>query len=127
MNIEGEKIKALIEVYGKSKGYPEKSYLPKFCEDFNLNYVQWFSYSNNKQKAGIKILYILMNIFPKLNLNWFFKNEGGMFSEFDVSHISPKQESREEVRIEFVGRIENSITKITEQLEQLKEDLKAVK
>jgi len=80
MTIDGDKIKALIEEYGRRKGYLEKSYIPKFCEDFDLNYIQWFSYTKGKQNPGIKIIYNLMNIFPNLNLNWLFKDDLNMFT-----------------------------------------------
>jgi hypothetical protein len=80
MNIDGSKIKALIDIYGKGKQYDEKSYTPRFCEDFGLNYIQWSSYTRGSQKLGIKIIYILMNIFPNLNLNWLFKDAQNMFT-----------------------------------------------
>lgn len=84
MNIEQDKIKALIEAHGKSKGYEEKSYTVRFCEDFNLNYVQWGSYARGTQKAGIKIIYHLMSFFPKLNLNWLLKDDPNMFLETNL-------------------------------------------
>jgi hypothetical protein len=79
MNEYGEKIKELIEFYGNAKGYAKKSHTLLFCEDYNLNYVQWGSYSRGTQKLGIKIIQDLVNIFPNLNLNWFLKDEPNMF------------------------------------------------
>lgn len=118
MTIEGEKIMALIEVYGKQKEYPEKSYIPKFCKDFELNYVQWFSYTKDQQNPGIKIIYILMNIFPNLNLNWLLKSEGSMF-------LSP--ESCIEVAepaTNYVKQVSN--LDLMNKLEEIHRDLKTV-
>lgn len=80
MDVTGSKFKRLIEIYGISKGYPEKSHLPKFCEDFDLNYTQWNTYCRGKQNVGVKIIDILLDIFPNLNLNWFLKDEGDIFT-----------------------------------------------
>jgi len=80
MDVSGKKFKRLIEIYGIGKGYPEKSYLPKFCEDFNLNYTQWNTYCRGKQNIGVKIIDILLEVFPNLNLNWFLKDEGEIFT-----------------------------------------------
>jgi len=81
MNVDGEKIKQLIEVYGVSKGYSEKSYLPKFCEDFNVNYTQWNAYCRGSQKMGTKIIDLLIDVFPDINLNWLLKEEKNMFTD----------------------------------------------
>jgi len=80
MDVAGSKFKRLIEIYGIGKGYPEKSHLPKFCEDFDLNYTQWNTYCRGKQNVGVKIIDILLDIFPNLNLNWFIKDEGDIFT-----------------------------------------------
>ncbi|MBC7847222.1 MAG: hypothetical protein H7Y10_12095 [Flavobacterium sp.] len=85
MNIEGSKIKALIEVYGRSKDYPEKSYLPFFCRDFDVNYTQWNAYTRGKQNLGTKIFDLLIDIFPSLNLNWLLKDEGQMFTTEEIN------------------------------------------
>lgn len=79
MTEEGNKIKELINYYGNEKGYLKKSHLPLFCEDNDLNYIQWHAYSSGRQKLGLKIVQDLMNIFPNLNLNWFLKDEPNMF------------------------------------------------
>jgi hypothetical protein len=79
MNIDGWKIKKLIEAYGIEKGYEVKSYLPKFCEDNNLNYIQWNAYTRGAQTLGIKIVYLLIDIFPDLNLNWLMKDDVNVF------------------------------------------------
>jgi hypothetical protein len=99
MTIDGDKIKALIEVYGQRKGYPEKSYIPKFCEDFDLNYIQWFSYVKGKTNPGLKIIYNLVNIFPELNLNWLLKEDSNMFTDPNVvfAFEEPSEEYRKEV------------------------------
>jgi hypothetical protein len=80
MYIEGEKIKSLISIYGKSQEYPEKSYTAMFCKDFDLNYNQWNAYTRGAQVVGNKITLKLMDIFPDLNLNWLLKDEKNMFS-----------------------------------------------
>lgn len=79
MYVDGAKIKSLISTYGKSKEYPEKSYTAMFCKDFDLNYNQWNAYTRGAQVVGPKITQKLMEIFPDLNLNWFFKEEKNMF------------------------------------------------
>lgn len=81
MNIQGEKIRVLIKIYGLSKCYPEKSYLANFCRDFNLNYSQWNAHIGDRQSAGGKVLDILMQAFPDLNLNWLLKEEKNVFVE----------------------------------------------
>jgi hypothetical protein len=100
MYLEGSKIKQLISHYGESKGYPEKSHVAKFCEDFNLNYTQWNAYTRDAQNIGIKIIDKLMEIFPNLNLNWLFKDAYNMWIEDEklavVSEDDPKY-SREVV------------------------------
>lgn len=79
MYVQGDKIKSLIVVYGKEKGYPEKSYVAMFCDDFNLNYNQWNAYTRGAQKVGTKIIQQLMEIFPNLNLNWLLKDDESKF------------------------------------------------
>lgn len=79
MYVDGDKIKSLIVVYGKEKGYPEKSYVAMFCEDFQLNYNQWNAYTRGAQNVGTKILQQLMEIFPNLNLNWLLKEDENRF------------------------------------------------
>lgn len=79
MNVDGNKIKKLIEAYGIEKKYDQKTQLRRFCEDFNLNYIQFHAYSKGSQNLGIKIIYVLMEIFPDLNLNWLLKDEENMF------------------------------------------------
>ena len=79
MYVDGAKIKSLISTYGKSKGYSEKSYTAMFCKDFELNYNQWNAYTRGAQVVGPKITQKLMEVFPNLNLNWFFKQESNMF------------------------------------------------
>lgn len=86
MTIDNEKLKLLINHYGSTREYPVKSYVPMFCEDNNLNYIQWNTYLRGAQKIGIKIVYDLLNIFPDLNLNWLFKDEENMFlvNEYEI-------------------------------------------
>lgn len=79
MTIDNEKLKRLVAHYGETRNYPVKSYLPMFCEDNGLNYIQWNTYLRGAQKIGMKIVYDLLNIFPNLNLNWLFKDEENMF------------------------------------------------
>ncbi len=79
MNVDGEKIRTLIEVYGKEKGYPQKSYLSMFCEDNDVNYSQWNAHIGGRQVAGTKIIDKLMHVFPDLNMNWFLKDDENMF------------------------------------------------
>ena len=86
MNVQGEKIRTLIEVWGKEKGYPPKSYLSMFCEENDVNYSQWNAHIGGRQVAGTKIIDKLMHVFPDLNMNWFLKDESNMF-------ISEKRET----------------------------------
>lgn len=86
MTIDGDKIKQLISQYGKGKGYPEKSYVVRFCEDFKLNYKQWNAYCSGTQNLGLKIIEVLMDIFPDLNLNWLLKDEENVF--LNASEVS---------------------------------------
>jgi hypothetical protein len=88
MNVDSEKIKMLIEHYGKLKGYPQKSYLMKFAEDFELNYNQWNAYTRGQQVIGLKIIHILMEVFPDLNLNWLLKDDYNMFVTEEISKVS---------------------------------------
>jgi len=89
MNVDGDKIKRLIEVYGAEKGYESKAYLRRFCEDNGLNYIQFHAYTRGTQNLGIKIVYLLMDIFPTINLNWLLKNEENMFTTEDKQlHLS---------------------------------------
>jgi hypothetical protein len=94
MNITGEKIEKLIEIYGIKKGYAEKSYLPMFCQDFNLNYTQWNAYTRGKQNIGTKIIDLLIDIFPELNLNWLIKDDVNVFIGNDsvpvIQELAPK-------------------------------------
>jgi len=73
MYVDGSKIKVLVEAYGNKMGYPEKSHLAKFCEDFDLNYNQWSAYSRGAQVIGTKIVQRLMEIFPEVDLNWLLR------------------------------------------------------
>ena len=118
MTIDGDKIKALIDVYGKSKGYPEKSYIPKFCEDFDLNYIQWFSYVKGRTNPGLKIIYNLVNIFPALNLNWLLKEDSNMFTDPNAVFVleEPSEEYGKEV----------SNNDIMKKLDELHQELKKV-
>lgn len=80
MNVDGSKFKKLIEWYGNEKKYEQKSHLRKFCEDFDLNYIQFHAYTKESQNVGIKIIYRLMDIFPNLNMNWLLKDDPNMFT-----------------------------------------------
>lgn len=92
MNIDGEKIKQLIEIYGETKGYAKKSHLSLFCDDHDLNYKQWTAYCRNTQKLGLKIIYDLITIFPDLNLNWLFKDQGEILINIQSdSHKLPSE------------------------------------
>lgn len=80
MNVKGTKIKSLVDYYANMKDYPSKSSLAKFCEDYELNYNQWNAYIRETQAVGIKIIHQLMDIFPKLNLNWLLKNAKSLYN-----------------------------------------------
>jgi hypothetical protein len=79
MNVEGHKIRTLIEIYGKSKNYLPKEYLSGFCKDNDVNYSQWNAYIGERQVVGIKIIDLLMHIFPNLNMNWLLKDDPNPF------------------------------------------------
>lgn len=125
MNIEGSKIKALIDHYGQEKGYPEKSYIAKFCEDFDVNYIQWSAYTRNTQKAGIKIIYFLMDIFPNLNMNWLLKEDEKMFL---TKKSSLKQDLVEEGGDKSLQecKVDVSNSEIMSKLEKMHNDLKKI-
>lgn len=74
MVVKPEKIKAVIQYYGRIKGYPEKSYIPKFVDDFELNYNQWASFCNGNQPAGYKVVDIFIHIFPDIDANYLIKD-----------------------------------------------------
>ncbi|MEN9909101.1 MAG: hypothetical protein RLZZ540_2250 [Bacteroidota bacterium] len=80
MNVDGNKFKSLIEWYGTEKNYEKKSHTRRFCEDFDLNYIQFHAYTKETQNVGIKIIYRLMDIFPNLNMNWLLKDDPNMFT-----------------------------------------------
>lgn len=101
MDVKGQKIQDLISYYGKTNGIPEKSYLVKFTEDFKLNYKQWSAYTRGDQNLGIKIIDVLMDIFPKLNLNWLLKDEGDMFLN-DNSEVVYSEKSERKVTNEML-------------------------
>ncbi len=96
MNVDGEKIRTLIEVYGKDRGYPPKSYLSMFCEDNDVNYSQWNAHIGGRQVAGTKIIDKLMHVFPNLNMNWFLKDDENIFisekKEMVLSEPKPNYE-----------------------------------
>lgn len=75
MIVDGSKIKRLIDQYGEEKGLPEKSRLVRFCEEYGLNYNQWNAYTRGAQDIGIKIIQVLMDIFPEMDLNWLLKKD----------------------------------------------------
>ena len=91
MYIDGAKIKSLISTYGKNRGYPEKSYTAMFCKDFELNYNQWNAYTRGAQVIGPKITQKLMEVFPNLNLNWFFKEDQNMFVGEKTETVTVKE------------------------------------
>lgn len=118
MNITGEKIGRLIEFYGQEKGYEKKSHLPKFCEDFNLNYTQWNAYTRGAQNVGTKIIDLLIDIFPDLNLNWLLKDEINMF----VGKESPQFQFLQEPKEKYSKKIGNEdiYNKLDEMLIEIK-------
>jgi hypothetical protein len=79
MSEYGDKIRTLVEIYGKERNYPPKSYLSMFCKDNDVNYSQWNAHIGGRQVVGIKILDKLMYIFKNLNMNWFLKDDPNMF------------------------------------------------
>lgn len=120
MIAESEKIKRLVEYYGKLKGYPEKSYLMKFTEDFELNYNQWNAYTRGKQVIGLKIIQTLMDIFPNLNMNWYLKEDYNMFiTEESVKVSEPDTKYSHEIvdelykRVDVLSKKMNEINKIS--------------
>lgn len=120
MYVDGEKFISLVAVYGKDKGYPEKSYLPMFCKDFDLAYNQWYAYTKGKQVVGIKIIHRIIEIFPNINLNWFLKDDPNMFThESDVLIL-------EEPKAIYNKKVTNEdlMTKLEEIQNDLKKQLK---
>lgn len=78
MEISKEKIQILVNLYGLIHNHPKKSCLKLFCSENNLNYNQWNAHIGGRQVIGLKIVFKLMEIFPDLNMNWLFKNEGNV-------------------------------------------------
>lgn len=92
MVIDGGKILRIIEHYGESKGYPKKSYVKSFTDDFGVNYAQWSNYIRGDQNLGIKIIDFLVEKFPNLNMNWLLKDEGEMFATKQLPQlVEPKE------------------------------------
>lgn len=103
MNVKGTKIKSLVDYYANMKDYPSKSSLAKFCEDYDLNYNQWNAYIRETQAVGIKIIHQLMDVFPKLNLNWLLKDEGEMFVDETIMVLNePKESIKKEISSEDI-------------------------
>ncbi|WP_417365974.1 hypothetical protein [Flavobacterium beibuense] len=119
MDVNGSKIKALIEHYGQQKNYEEKSYLVKFAADHGLNYKQWNNYIRGNQAAGIKIVSFLIEVFPDLNLNWLLKDQGNMFAEVNSLPMSQEPSAR------YGKKIDNS--DIYRKLEEIQNDIKKIK
>jgi hypothetical protein len=94
MHVQTEKIKQLIEVYGKSQNYEDKAHTKRFCEDFSLSYTQWNAYLRGAQNIGIKIIEQLIDIFPNLNLNWLLKEETNMFIGQDIPGMVSEPSSK---------------------------------
>lgn len=117
MNVDGNKFKAIIYWYGKQKGYDEKSYIPRFCEDFDLNYNQWNAYTRGAQNVGTKIIQFLMENFPNLNMNWFLKNEYNMW-------IDPAEKHNDLILSESEIKISITPELIFNKLEAIHKDIK---
>ncbi|MFV5696655.1 hypothetical protein ACM55G_14595 [Flavobacterium sp. LB3P122] len=116
MYVDGEKFVSLIATYCKDKGYPEKSYLPMFCKDFDLSYNQWHAYTKGKQVVGTKIIQRLIDIFPKMNLNWFIKDEPNMF-------IGVEKHSMVEEPLVKYGKVVSNL-ELMHKLEEMHADIK---
>ena len=118
MYVDGEKFVSLVSTYCKDKEYPEKSYLPMFCKDFDLSYNQWHAYTKGTQVVGTKIIQRLMEIFPNLNLNWLLKDEPNMFlgakEEMILAEPKPKY-----------GKIVSNL-ELMHKLEEMHDDIKKV-
>jgi hypothetical protein len=116
-----EKLKKLVEYYGKLKGYPEKSYLKMFTDDHDLNYNQWNAYTRGAQVVGSKIVQTLMDIFPSLNMNWYLKEDYNMFTDeklHEVAEIDPKYApeivDQLYVRVEALSKTLKEINKLSD-------------
>lgn len=105
MNVDGKKFIAIIEWYGREKGYAEKSFVSKFCEDFELNYNQWNAYTRGTQNVGTKIIQFLMEKFPRLNMNWFLKDAYNMWeNESEIENLGNVAEKiPEEISLQAVS------------------------
>jgi hypothetical protein len=115
MDVDGDKIKKLIALYGKDRGYAEKSYVAMFCEDWELNYNQWNAYTRGAQKAGIKIIHQLMDVFPDLNLNWLLKDVGDVFISGKTSIIlnePPTKYNKTVTNSEIINKLDDILTEI---------------
>ena len=118
MTIEGDKIKQLISHYGADKGYTEKSYLVRFCDDNNLNYKQWSAYCSGTQNLGLKIIEVLMDIFPDLNLNWLLKEDVLMFKNKNIFNEPGEVYSKEISNQVLYNKLESIEKKINLVLEK---------
>lgn len=96
MYVPKEKILLVIEAYGRNKGYPTKSYLRKFVDDFKLNYNQWSAYIGGSQNAGLKALDAIKVAFPNINFNWVYRDDYNMLiNENNLEVNEPNLYSKE--------------------------------
>lgn len=115
MEVSPEKLRAVVKYWGSIKGYPEKSHLTKFTEELQLNYKQWASMCSGKQVAGSKIVDIVMDVFPSIDLNWLLKTEvpvnDDMFN-LEKKEVMVLNEPREPLKKEITN--EQIFTKLEE-------------
>ncbi len=111
MIVKGEKIRELIEDYGKANNIAEKSFLRQFTEEFDLNYAQWSNYIRGEQNLGLKPIEKLIEIFPYINLNWLLKDYG---EKYIVNNITPYPEA-EDPELNFASEVDSEL-KITNEM-----------
>lgn len=118
MDIEKDRVIALIQHYKREKGYPDKSWLSAFCSDHNLNYNQWYTLLKSDKGVGIKIIDLLVNIFPTLDLNWLLKGEGSMFTKGQTELSEP---SASYIKTPFEKEVIQRLEVMQSELKTLKE------
>lgn len=106
MDIDKGKVITLIKHYSTEKGYSEKSWLTAFCEDKQLNYKQWHTLLKTDKGIGIKVIDLLVDVFPNLNLNWLLKDDGEMFITGEKANIEAVNTSSSTFENEVIKRLE---------------------
>lgn len=124
MIVKGEKIRELIEDYGKANSIAEKSVLRQFSENFELNYTQWSNYIRGEQNLGLKPIEKLMEIFPNMNLNWLLRDEGEKYINLNTNYSANEQPTLRVADNESEALQKITLEIIYEKLQLMHQDIK---